>query len=80
MSPGILPVPRQIPNVPHTHLATVHRKNKCSSDSTWLQNRHVGSPVHFLLIILSLVRMALFSINQVKILILYGILDFQICL
>lgn len=40
--------------------------------------KHVGSPTHFLLTMLSFIRIELFSSNQRKIFILYGILLFQI--
>jgi hypothetical protein len=65
MFPGMYVVPRQVAMIPHTHLAKGQSKHICSLDSNCGQKRHEGCPVHFLLlIILSLVRIALFSNSQ----------------
>jgi hypothetical protein len=45
---GILFAPRQTPSIPHTHLATVHCKNKCSLFNLWTEYTYrVASPTPF---------------------------------
>jgi hypothetical protein len=64
-------------NTPNA-LATVHWKNRWLAVSFWLQNKHEGLPTHFLLVMLYLVRTALFSISQVNNFIFSGIFAFHI--
>jgi hypothetical protein len=66
--------------VAQTALAMLHWKSRWDTFSSRAQKYHFGSPDHFLLIMLSFVRIALLITSQRNILILLGILLFQIFL
>jgi hypothetical protein len=60
--------------------ATGHWKNKCKMFSPSSQKKQLRSPCHFLLMTLSLVRIASLVISHMEILIFAEILPFQILL
>jgi hypothetical protein len=62
----------------HKHEDTVQYKNKWSTISKLPQKTHLGSPCHFLLSRLYLVKILLCCINHRKICILKGIEKFHV--
>lgn len=73
-----LSAPKHFATIPHTTLAIGYWKKRCSAVSTTLQGRQVGSPVNFLFLILSFVRVAPLSSSQRKFLILYKLTEQRI--
>ena len=76
---GTLVAPKHFPITAHITFAIGQVKNKCAIDS-WSQKWHIGLPIQFLLIKLSFVKMAPFSISHIKNLILAGTFPLHIYL
>lgn len=70
--------PTHLPAIPQITLAILQLKKRCWAVSCWLQKKQLGSPGQSLLIMLSFVKTAFWTNNQVKIFIFKGILAFQI--